>query len=130
MRSDAAQAFVPSATSQERRLTHMNLTDHRITRQLKAVMFGLGLAASLLSPIASAQPVLLVDTGAGSSAGLPLFATGSTTCSPQPVSLRRPTAWARRLTLGRSSRVSTLFSPLEPTGWRSSQRMDRAFRRV
>src|SRR5260370_641463 len=84
MRSDAAQAFVPSATSQERRLTHMNLTDHRITRQLKAVMVGLGLAASLLSPIASAQPALLVDTGAGSSAGLPLFGTGSTTCSPQP----------------------------------------------
>src|SRR2546426_526654 len=34
---------------------------------------------------AVAQPALLVDTGAGSGVpGIPLFGTGSTTCSPQP----------------------------------------------
>ena len=63
----------------------MHITNDKMRRPLKTIIFGLGLAASLLAQIAVAQPALLVDTGAGSGVpGIPLFGTGSTTCSPQP----------------------------------------------
>jgi hypothetical protein len=84
-----------------------------ITGQLRGTLLAaLGFAASLMTPATVVgQSTYLVDTGAGSTSSLgsaSLFASGSTTCSPQPQCAAAFQFLAAQFTLPEAASISSI----------------------
>ena len=92
----------------------------------RATAFAFGLAISLLAPtMAAAQ--YLVDTGPGgttTSGAAPLFASGSTTCSPQPACAAHFQYLAGQFTLSEAATISSIELWLPPFGNRIVSRSE------
>ena len=84
-----------------------------ITGQLRGTLLAaLGFAASLMTPATVVgQSTYLIDTGAGSTSSIgsaSLFASGSTTCSPQPQCAAAFQFLAAQFTLPEAASISSI----------------------